>query len=93
MNAEKNLHKLMNLDCLNLVSIIKTADGYYLGQRLGDCGYNEFIGKPGCSVGGPGHSRTVEIWKQLSKDEQRQVLVCATARRIDLAEEFGVPVQ
>ena len=79
-----------------LEAVCKTSDGMYLGQLVGDVGYNAFIGQPAKPHAGPGLDLTRKVWGELDTADKRAVLALAArpgdGAPIDLAVEFGVPV-
>ena len=84
--------KLMQLSGApyTLESIIKTSDGFYLGQLEGDIGYNQFIGSP--------HKARLEstkqlmntYWREFSEDEKIDVITLAKGMGINLRKEIGL---
>ena len=90
MTALDNLIKLTNLDCLNLVDLTKTSDGFYLGRKIGDIGFNTFIGKPKPVHSGPGLNRSKCTWQSLDDTEKTLVKAIAYNKGISLKSEFGI---
>ncbi len=89
MTAMENLINVLNLRPTGAVAICR---GDYMGQLLGDAGYNLFIGKPSHHEG-PGRQRTREVWSGLTEEERREVRDLAASMsdgcRIPLAD-FGL---
>jgi len=92
-SATDNLLNLMNLGPLGVADVIRTSDGFYLGQAPGDIGYNVFIGSPSTHEG-PGRERSRKVWDALTEQEQGAVRArCGhpmDGERITL-EDFGIP--
>jgi len=92
MTAMENLINVLNLRPTGAVAICRTVEGDYMGQLLGDAGYNLFIGKPSHHEG-PGRQRTREVWSGLTEEERREVRDLAASMsdgcRIPLAD-FGL---
>lgn len=88
----ENLLNLMNLRLLGLVDVVRTSDGFYIGQKPGDIGYNAFIGKPNPNEG-PGRRRSREVWEALTERERVAVRMRCNhpidGERIPL-EDFGI---
>ncbi len=72
MSATANLIDLMNLGPLGVTDVVRTSDGFYLGQAPGDLGYNVFIGKPNPHEG-PGRERSRGLWEGLTVQERNAV--------------------
>ena len=97
------LIELMNLHPYRdgTIALCRTVDGCYLAQRAGDVGYNVFIGRPSAPHPGPGRDRMLETWRRMTPAERLSVVAlaraggnrCGDGTPIDLAREFGVPVQ
>lgn len=91
-NPIEALLSIMNIPkAFNLVNIVKTTDGHFIGMEAGDIGYNHFLGKPSAPHVGAGRDRTLSIWESLTPQERRAVYLVAKAKNIDLTKEFGVP--
>ena len=90
----ENLLNLMNLGPLGLADVVRTSDGFYLGQEPGDIGFNVFIGCPSKHEG-PGRERTVAVWECLTVQEKDAVRARCNypvdGSRI-LLEDFGIEV-
>ena len=97
MMPQEALLRLMSIGpSLGIVAVVRTSDGFYLGQQEGDLGYNAFIGRPPPPHPGPGRDMMLETWAGLTADEKRAVLMLAYSpvdgSPIPLAADFGVPV-
>lgn len=91
MTTAQQLLKVMNLDMFGFVNVVKSSDGFYLGQEEGDIGFNAFIGKPAPVHSGPGLERALSAWKTYSETDQQLVTALALSKSIDLTGEFGIP--
>ena len=80
-----------------LEAICRTSDGFYMGQLVGDIGYNVFIGKPAKPHPGPGRDLTLSVWEGLSEQERKQILSLAAhppdGSSIPLVQEFDLPMK
>lgn len=94
MTTQQNLLRLMRLPIGDFAAVVRTADGYYVGMRHGDCGYNVFLGTPEPVHAGDGLNWTRQVWSEMTSDERRAVRAWARepldGSSIDLAD-FGVP--
>ena len=92
-SATKNLIKLMNLGPTGAVDVVRTSDGFYLGQAPGDIGYNMFIGRPSPVHEGPGLEHTLAVWESLTVQERNAVRMRCNhpldGERIPLSD-FGI---
>ena len=93
-SPRETMLRLMNLPASRFEGVVRTADGMYIGQVVGDVGYNAFLGKPAPVHDGPGRDNTLRIWDALTAEEQAQVRAVAACpsdgQPIPLAD-FGVP--
>ena len=94
----ENLLDIMNLGPTQAVDVIRTSDGFYLGQQEGDVGYNMFLGAPGASHPGAGRDASQQQWDALSEGDQIALVSRARAPRAGystpLADFLGfVPVE
>lgn len=55
----RELLQVMNLEPLQLVAVMVTSDGFYLGRERGDIGFNAFLGMPR-----PGSFAVSESWRK-----------------------------
>ncbi len=77
MTPTANLLAVMNLESTHVVNVCRTSDGFYLGQRLGDTGYNVFLGASEPSHPGPGRIASRMKWDALSLYDQRMLVIRA----------------
>ena len=77
MTPMQNMLNMMNLQVLDIDSVIRTIDGHYLGHLPNDIGYNAFIGSPSHHAGSS-RNRSLKTWNNLSAGEQAAVLAIAT---------------
>ena len=93
MSATDNLIDLMNLGPLGVEDVVRTSDGFYLGQAPGDIGYNVFIGKPDPVHEGPGVERSRAVWEGLTVQQRNAVRMRCNhpldGERIPLSD-FGI---
>jgi len=86
---------LLNLTCLNIDDVVRTSDGFYIGQVKGDIGFNAFIGAPAPVHSGPGKDRTLAVWSGFTSAE-KQAVVRRAGNPQDGApiplEDFGLTV-
>lgn len=92
MTTKEKLINLMALRCKNIVDVIKTSDGFYLGMAEGDIGFNDFIGRPQAPHDGPGRDNMLKVWGGFTDQERQDVVDLAEGKGIDLESEFGIPV-
>lgn len=96
MNTQETLLRLMNLPPSRFAGVVRTGDGYYLAQVVGDLGYNAFLGKPNPPHNGPGRNLMLSVWSSLTDKEKRAVYALAKnpldGQSILLHEDFGVPL-
>jgi hypothetical protein len=93
-DATALLLDVLNLRPAGIVDVVRTSDGYYIGQDPGDLGYNHFIGKPPKLHLGPGLDRTRKRWAELTKAQRIAVRARAVLPRDGEAiplGDFGVP--
>jgi hypothetical protein len=65
--------------------IIETPDGYFLGMRKGDIGYNVFLGKPSNIA----KKRTARIFKKLST-KNKIAFIYAMRRKQIRPKDVGI---
>ncbi|MBA7570343.1 hypothetical protein ES708_12092 [subsurface metagenome] len=65
--------------------VTQTADGFFLGRRAGDIGFDVFLGKPSEVA----KERTGELFKKLSGCSQEQVKALLRARNIN-TRDIGI---
>ena len=92
VSATDNLINLMCLGPLGVTGVVRTSDGFYIGQAPGDIGYNVFIGKP-AQHEGPGREHSRAVWEGLTVQERNLVRIRCNhpmdGERIPLSD-FGI---
>ena len=67
------LHEVLGIGLY--ASITQDSDGYFLGMRFGDIGYNDWLGKPSENA-----LRRTKIWLGMMSKEARQEAESALSR-------------
>ena len=70
------LHDLLGFG--RFAEVTQTSDGFFLGRRAGDIGFDVFLGKPSEAA----KERTGELFKKLSECSQEQVKALLRAKNI-----------
>ena len=71
------LHDILGFG--RFVEVAETSDGYFLGRRPGDIGFDVFLGQPSEAA----KQRTGELFKKLSKCSQEQTTALLRAKSIN----------
>jgi len=78
----KELIRLLNLP-RNTVAITRTSDGHYLGMAQGDCGFNQFFGKPSHHAG-PGRDASRATWRAYTLKQRKAAIRAAHHANVPL---------
>lgn len=70
------------LGCGRYASVIQSSDGYFLGQRWGDIGYNDFLGEPSEEA----KERTKKLFNSLDDDLKGEILFILVNKGIKLKD-------
>lgn len=85
----KEIMSLINIpESFGFVEIFRTSDGFFMGRKRGDYGFNDFIGKPSFKAG-PGRDRSRSVWRELPFSRKRSAIKQARRLGIDLREVLG----